>query len=71
LEAENEKFIVLWQTHRRVRKPGLVNWLLNRTKMLTEPILFQYDDDEIAEYGYENIKRNGGYRPMLMKVIKE
>ena len=66
-----EGYIVLWNQAKTYRKRGILNWLLGRTVQKLQPMLHRYEDQEVAEYGFDNIKKNGGYQPYLLRIIKE
>ncbi len=65
------KYLVMWQVRRRVPKEGLINSLLGKKKNITEPVIHSYESEEVAEYGFQNLKSNGCIKPVLLKVIRE
>ncbi len=72
MEDENQEgqYLVMWHTWQGVRKKGFWNRLTGRRVRLLQPMIHAYDSQEIAEYGYNNIKSNGGFKPCILKVIK-
>lgn len=65
------KYLVTWQIYKKVPKKGLWNLLFGKKILRTKQIVHSYDSEEIAEYGFKNLKANGCTRPLLLKVIKE
>lgn len=64
-------YIVMWHQVKQFRKRGFISWLLGKTVKKLQPVLHRYEDEEVAEYGFNNIKNNGGYKPYLLKIIRE
>lgn len=58
----------MWHMYKPTK--GVVNKLLGRNGGQLKPIMHTYNTAEIAEYGFQNIKANGGYKPYLLKVIR-
>jgi len=65
------KYLVMWQVCKKSPKKGFLNTLLGKKILRTEQIIHSYDSEEIAEYGFKNLKSNGCTKPLLLKVIKE
>lgn len=63
-------YLLLWQVKRSVPPNGLINALTGRTVKKIKTFIKRFDSKVVAEYGYQNIKRNG-YKPLLLKIIKE
>ncbi len=74
LETEQDeqegRYLVMWHTWQPVQKRGLWNRLMGRKIRLLQPMVHSYDSEEIAEYGYNNIKSNRGFKPCILKVVK-
>ncbi len=68
---EKNKYYVMWQVVRKKTKKGFFNQILGKKTNFKKPIIHCYDNEEVANYGYNNIKTNGGYRPILLKVLRE
>lgn len=68
---DKERYIVMWQVCKKVPKKGFWNLLFGKKRLRTEQIVHRYDSEEIAEYGFKNLKSNGCMKPVLLKVIKE
>ena len=65
------EYLVLWHMGVKQAKRGFWNGLLGKKTQRVRPIIHRYDTAEVAEYGFRNLKSKGGYRPLLLKVIKE
>jgi len=59
----------MWHMHRPV-KTNVLDKLFGRKKSQLQPVMHVYNTQELAEYGFRNIKANGGYKPYLLKVLK-
>jgi predicted transcriptional regulator len=66
---ENKNYMVTWQMVQKYRKRGLLNRISGKTIKRLMPMKYKYECEEIAKYGYYNIKKNGGIKPHLVKVI--
>lgn len=64
-------YLVMWQVYKTRTKKGFLNMLFGKKVRRTEQVVHSYDSEEIAEYGFKNLKSNGCTRPLLLKVIKE
>ncbi len=64
------QYLVMWHTWQKIQKGGFWNKLIGKKIRLLKPIIHAYDSEEIAEYGYNNIKANRGYKPCILKVVK-
>lgn len=71
MKNENGAYIVMWHMAKRQKKLGLWNILTKKETKRLKPIMQRYETEEIAKYGYKNIKNNGGIKPYLLKVISE
>ena len=67
---EEGQYLVMWHTWQPVQKQGFWNKLLGKKVRLLQPMIHAYDTQEIAEYGYNNIKSNKGYKPCILKVVR-
>ena len=65
------KYLVMWQVHKRVPKRGWFNTLFGKKRTKKEQVVHSFDSEEIAEYGYQNLKTNGCMKPVLLKVLRE
>lgn len=65
------RYIVMWQICKRIPKKGFFNALLGKKMPRVEQVVHYYDSEEIAEFGFKNLKSNGCIKPLLLKVIKE
>ena len=66
-----EKYLVMWEVYKKVPKKGFWNLLFGKKLLKIEQIVHSYNSEEIAEYGFKNLKSNGCIKPILLKVIKE
>lgn len=64
-------YLVMWQVRKSIPKRGFWNMLLGKRIRRTEQVIHTYDSEEIAEYGFKNLKSNGCMKPLLLKVIKK
>ncbi len=64
-------YLVMWQVHKTIRKKGFLNSIFGKKTVKKEKIVHIYDSEEIAEYGYKNLKTNGCMKPVLLKVLRE
>jgi len=68
---EKSKYYVMWQVVKKKTKNGLVNQMFGKKVAYKTSIVHSYDNEEVANFGFKNIKSNGGYRPVLLKVLRE
>jgi hypothetical protein len=61
----------MWHICQEVKKRGLWNKLAGKKVRRLKPIVNSYETQEIAEYGFRNIKSFGGKKPVLLKVLQE
>jgi len=66
-----DRYLVIWQVYKKIPKRGFFNSLFGKKMKRSEPIVQTFDSEEIAEYGFKNLKSNGCIKPLLLKVIKE
>jgi len=64
------QYLVMWKIDKRIQKKGLLNSLFGKKMRKTEHVVHSYDSEEIAEYGYKNLKSNGCIKPVLLKVLR-
>lgn len=65
------KYLVMWQVYKNSPKKGFWNMLFGKKIRRTEQIIHSYDSEEIAEYGFKNLKSNGCMKPVLLRIIKD
>lgn len=65
------QYLVMWQVYKNRQRKGFLNMLLGKKVKRTEQIIHSYDSEELAEYGFKNLKSNGCTKPLLLKIIKE
>ncbi len=65
------KYLVMWQVYKRIPMKGIWNSLVGKKIFRAEQVVHSYNSEEIAEFGFRNLKSNGCTRPLLLKVIKE
>ncbi len=65
------QYLVMWQVYKRVPKKGFWNVVFGKKMLKQEQVIHSYESEEIAEYGFKNLKSNGCTKPLLLKVIKE
>lgn len=67
---ENGYYLVMWKMVKHYPKKGLLNWITGKRVKKLMPMMHKYENEEIARYGYYNIKKNGGIDPRLVKVLQ-
>ncbi|MBL7100667.1 MAG: hypothetical protein ISS23_01795 [Nanoarchaeota archaeon] len=65
------KYLVMWQIYKKIPRNGVLNSLFGKKKVWGEKIVHCYDTEEMAEFGFNNLKSNGCIKPILLKVIRE
>jgi len=65
------KYLVVWQRYKKIPKRGILNSVFGKKYLRREQIVHSYNSEELAEFGFNNLKSNGCIRPLLLKVIKE
>jgi len=63
-------YLVLWHICQEVKRKGVWNWIVGKKVRRMKPIVHSYETEEIAEFGFRNIKSFGA-NPILLKVLKE
>ena len=65
------KYLVMWQVYKKIPKRGILNLVFGKKRVKAEQVVHTYDSEEIAEYGFKNLKSNGCTKPLLLKVLKD
>ena len=63
-------YLLLWQVKKRIPQTGFINALTGKTIKKVKTFVQRFDSKTVAEYGFHSIKRDG-YKPLLLKIIKE
>jgi len=64
-------YIVMWQICKKIPKRGFLNSLFGKKQLQREKIIHSYNTEEMAEFGFDNLKSNGCMKPVLLKIVKE
>ncbi|MEA3378019.1 MAG: hypothetical protein U9Q69_00100 [Nanoarchaeota archaeon] len=71
MQKNRGEYIVMWHMLQEISKPGFLNKIIGNCTKRLKPIIQRYESEEVATFGYTNIKNNGGIKPYLLKVIRE
>lgn len=71
MEDEKGQYVVTWFMTKKYKRRGLWNRLTGKTISRVCPMKHWFDSEEIAKYGYEHIRNNGGIEPYLLKVVED